>query len=143
MSSNAAFSILLIEDDDVAAEAVVRGLRKHSFEFPIVVAEDGREALDILRGTHATEHIEKPYLALLDLNMPRMSGTEFLQQLRIDPQLHATVVFVLTTSGAETDRARAYRHTIAGYIVKSAVGPQCSKLARFLTEYQATVLLPS
>jgi CheY-like chemotaxis protein len=142
MSSNPELSILLIEDDDVAAEAVVRGLRKHSISYPIVVAEDGREALDILRGTHATQKIEKPYLALLDLNMPRMSGTEFLQELRVDPQLHATVVFVLTTSGADKDRARAYQHNVAGYMVKSALGPQCSRLAKFLCEYQATVLLP-
>jgi len=143
MTAGSNLSILLIDDDDVAAEAVVRGLRKHKIAYPIVVAEDGLEALQILRGTHATEQIAKPYLALLDLNMPRMSGIEFLQELRTDPALHQTVVFVLTTSGADTDRARAYQHNIAGYMVKSAIGPQCARLASFLTEYQASVLLPS
>jgi hypothetical protein len=53
------------------------------------------------------------------------------------------VVFVLTTSDAETDRARAYRENVAGYIVKSAIGPQFSGLARFLTEYRNAVHLPT
>jgi CheY-like chemotaxis protein len=136
------FSILLIDDDDVAAEAVVRGLRKQNLQFPIVTAEDGSVALEILRGTHASRRITKPYLALLDLNMPRMNGSEFLRELRADPELRDTLVFVLTTSGNEADRARAYQFNIAGYMVKSGVGPQCSRLARFLTEYHSTVLLP-
>jgi CheY-like chemotaxis protein len=135
------FSVLLVDDDDVAAEAVVRGLRKHSMHCPIVIAEDGSAALQILRGSHART-ISKPYIVLLDLNMPRMNGIEFLRELRLDIALKGTVVFVLTTSGAEADRARAYDQNIAGYMVKSAVGPQFSGLARFLTEYRSTVLFP-
>jgi CheY-like chemotaxis protein len=132
-------SLLLVEDDDVAAEAVTRGLRKHASDCPVVPAEDGVAALQILRGTHGARWIAKPYLVLLDLNMPRMNGFEFLRELRADKELSGTVVFVLTTSGAEPDRARAFREHIAGYMVKSAVGPQCSGLARFLTEYRAAV----
>jgi CheY-like chemotaxis protein len=75
--------------------------------------------------------------------MPLMNGFEFLAALRADPALRDTVVFVLTTSNAETDRARAYHENIAGYIVKSATGPQFSGLARFLTEYHRAVQLPS
>lgn len=139
MTPDPAYSVLLVEDDDVAAEAVVRGLRKHGLVCNVVIAEDGLTALQILRGTHV-RRIHKPFLALVDLNMPRMSGIEFLQELRADAALCGTVVFVLTTSGAESDRVRAYRHGIAGYIVKAAVGPQFRGLARFLTEYQAAVL---
>jgi CheY-like chemotaxis protein len=134
------FSILLVDDDDVAAEAVVRGLRKHAMECPIVVAEDGIVALQILRGTH-TRKIVKPYIILLDLNMPRMNGLEFLRELRHDAALKGSVVFVLTTSGATADRARAYEHSIAGYMVKSAVGPKFAALARLLIEYRAIVLM--
>ena len=72
------FSILLIDDDDVAAEAVVRGLRKQ-WPGPIVIAEDGLVALQILRVHSTVRRIDKPYVALLDLNMPRMSGFEFLR----------------------------------------------------------------
>jgi CheY-like chemotaxis protein len=139
MNKPADFSLLLVDDDDVAAEAVVRGLRKHSMECSIVIAEDGKTALQILRGTHDRK-ISQPLLVLLDLNMPRMNGIEFLKELRGDTALKATVVFVLTTSGADADRARAYDQCIAGYMVKSGVGPQFKGLERLLTEYRSTVL---
>lgn len=135
-------SLLLVEDDDVAAEAVVRGLRKHASDCPVVPAEDGAAALHILRGEDEGHRIVKPYLVLLDLNMPRMNGFEFLRALRADDELRNTVVFVLTTSGADSDRARAYREHIAGYMVKSEVGPQFGGLARFLTEYRAAIRFP-
>jgi CheY-like chemotaxis protein len=142
MASAAAYSLLVVDDDDVATEAVVRGMRKHGMDCPIVAAEDGFAALQILRGRHPTRQIAKPYLVLLDLNMPRMNGIEFLRELRSDGNLRGTVVFVLTTSGSDADRGRAYRENIAGYMVKSGLGPQLSGLARFLTEYRATVLPP-
>ena len=142
MISALPFSLLLVDDDDVAAEAVVRGLRKHALLCPIVVAEDGFIALEILRGHRAAQRIVKPYVVLLDLNMPRMNGFEFLRALRADTALRATLVFVLSTSGSDDDRARAYYENIAGYMVKSALGPQLKGLARFLTEYRSAILLP-
>jgi CheY-like chemotaxis protein len=142
MTSAPALTLLVVDDDDVAAEAVVRGMRKHALDCPIVIAEDGMAALQILRGQHPTRQIAKPYLVLLDLNMPRMNGLEFLRELRSDGQLRGTVVFVLTTSGSDADRARAYQEFIAGYMVKSGLGPQLSGLARFLTEYRSSVLFP-
>lgn len=141
MTSAPALTLLVVDDDDVAAEAVVRGMRKHGLDCPIVIAEDGMAALEILRGKHATSQIAKPYLVLLDLNMPRMNGMEFLRELRSDGQLRGTVVFILTTSGSDADRARAYQECVAGYLVKSGLGPQLSGLARFLTEYRTSVLL--
>lgn len=143
MTSAPPLNLLLVEDDDVAAEAVIRGLHRHAMDCPVIAAEDGKAALQILRGNHSARRIEKPYLVLLDLNMPGMNGFEFLEALRADTALRDTVVFVLTTSSAETDRARAYRENIAGYIVKSATGPQFSGLARFLTEYRLAVQLPT
>jgi CheY-like chemotaxis protein len=142
VTNSARLSLLLVEDDDVAAEAVIRGLRKHGGDFAVVPAEDGVAALQILRGKDAAHPIAKPYVVLLDLNMPGMNGFEFLRELRADVELGGTVVFVLTTSGAEPDRARAYREHIAGYMLKSAVGPQFSGLARFLTEYRAAIQFP-
>ena len=142
MANAPPLNLLLVEDDDVAAEAVVRGLQKHAMDCPVIPAEDGIAALQILRGKHGARQIARPYLVLLDLNMPRMNGFEFLRELRADNELRGTVVFVLTTSGAETDRARAYKESIAGYMVKSAIGPQFSGLARFLTEYRWAVQLP-
>ncbi len=137
-----AMSILLVEDDDVAAEAVVRSLRKYAVNSPIVHAQDGQEALDILRDQHPEHKIAKPYLVLLDLNMPRMDGFEFMQEVRADNRLSESVIFVLTTSDNELDRSRAYRENIAGYMIKSAVGPQFSKLASLLENYREAVKLP-
>ena len=142
MNNPAKVNILLVDDDDVAAEAVVRSLRKHTVDFPITLARDGIEALEILRRIHADLSIEKPYLILLDLNMPRMNGFEFLQEVRGDKQLHDSIVFILSTSDADSDKARAYQENIAGYMVKSTVGPQFSKLAALLDNYRSTVALP-
>lgn len=143
MSNEQKVNILLVDDDDVSAESVVRSLRKNAVDFPITLARDGIEALEILRSTHTHLSIEKPYLILLDLNMPRMNGFEFLHEVRGDKNLHASVIFVLTTSDAESDRERAYKDNIAGYMVKSAVGPQFSKLASLLESYRSTVSLPN
>ena len=137
-----ALSILLIEDDDVAAESVKRSLNKMGVPFPVVWAEDGLIALAVLRGQDPERHIQRPLVILLDLNMPRMNGFEFLQQLRADPALQDEVVFVLTTSDADADRTRAYHEQIAGYMVKSAVGPQFFKLAQLLLSYASAVKLP-
>lgn len=135
-------TILLVEDDDVAAESVVRSLQKHGCNYPVVWAEDGQIALDILRDKDADRVVPRPRVILLDLNMPRMNGFEFLQQIRSDPELRGDVVFILTTSNADSDRTRAYHECIAGYMVKSAVGPQFVKLVSLLNSYQDAVRLP-
>lgn len=134
--------ILLIDDDDVAVEAVVRGMKKNDVKFPITVAEDGLVALDIMRGTHPTKQLAHPYVVLLDLNMPNMDGFEFLHTIRHDETLKTTIVFVLTTSSSDADTFKAYNENIAGYMVKSCVGPQFSKLFKLLEDYAKTVKLP-
>ena len=74
--------------------------------------------------------------------MPRMNGFEFLNELRSDPLLKETVVFVLTTSNNDADRNKAYNENIAGYMVKSAVGPQFQKLALLLEHFSQAVVFP-
>jgi CheY-like chemotaxis protein len=136
-------NILLVEDDDVAAEAIQRSMRKAQIPLPLVVAEDGKVALDILRGKHPDKKIETPVIVLLDINMPRMNGFEFLDALRADPKLKPTVVFMLTTSSSDSDRAKAYNSNIAGYMVKDAVGEHFKQLFKLLESYCSTVLLPA
>ncbi len=142
MTAPAQANLLLVEDDDVAAEAVVRGLRKHGLDWPVVVAGDGAAALAILRGTHPALRLAAPRVMLLDLNLPGMNGYELLQELRTDAELRPTVVFVLTASSAAADVERAYRECVAGYLVKSNLGPQLQGLARFLAEYGRISALP-
>jgi CheY-like chemotaxis protein len=134
-------SVLLVEDDDVDAEAVLRSIRRSQVPVEVVWVEDGVEALDVLRGQHAYLTLARPVIVLLDLNMPRMDGFEFLHALRSDPALHDLVVFVLSSSSADADRTRAYHQNIAGYLVKSAVGPQFGRLARMLLSYHSAVTL--
>ncbi|MDH5229775.1 MAG: response regulator [Gammaproteobacteria bacterium] len=142
MSNNRELNILLVEDDDVACEAIIRSFAKHNIPFPLIIAHDGLEALQILRDQNPKEKIEDPLIILLDLNMPRMNGFEFLQELRADSNLSSLVVFVLTTSNDDSDRTRAYAEQIAGYMVKSMVGPHFRKLADLLLSYRQTISFP-
>lgn len=108
-------TILLVEDDEVDVMNVRRSFKKNNIANPLHVASDGIEALAMLRaGTLPRER----RLVLLDLNMPRMSGIEFLRELRADPDLRSTPVVVLTTSNEERDRIEAYDLNVAGYILK-------------------------
>lgn len=142
MTNCDALTVLLIDDDDVACESVSRAFKKYDIPFPIVMAHDGIEGLEILRGEHSSKSLKGPFVILLDLNMPRMNGFEFLQEVRSDPKLTQCVIFVLTTSSDDSDRSKAYAEHVAGYMVKSAVGPQFSRLASLLTGYNSSVILP-
>jgi len=108
--------ILLVEDDRVDVMTVQRALSKNDVSNPLFVARTGLEALAMLRGDGMPK-IE-PALILLDLNLPKMSGIEFLKELRADPALHALPVIVLTSSNEPRDRAAAYEYEVEDYIVK-------------------------
>ncbi len=86
--------------------------------------------------------VPRPHLILLDLNMPRMGGLEFIKTLREDRSLCDSVVFVLTTSKSDEDLSAAYRSHVAGYIVKSEIGDSFSSLVQMLDAYWQIVELP-
>ena len=134
--------ILLVEDDEIDAMAVTRALREYRAANPISVAKDGMEAFDYLRGENGKPRVSRPNLVLLDINMPRMNGLEFLEALRNDEYLSDTVVFVLTTSNQEEDITEAYRNNIAGYMTKQNAGRDFVSLFRMLNEYWSIVILP-
>jgi CheY-like chemotaxis protein len=139
---NTKCNLLIVEDDDVAAESIQRSLAKAGLPFTAIIAGDGLEALHILRGQHPTKKVINPLIVLLDLNMPIMDGFEFLQAIRNDQALRSVVVFVLTTSSSDLDRAKAYNENIAGYMVKNNVGAHFSKLFELLSDYVEAVELP-
>lgn len=136
--------ILLVEDDDVDAEAVVRAFKKARLDYPFTIVTNGLEALKVLR----SEDIElasipnRPHIILLDLNMPRMNGIEFLQELRNDEQLKNSIVFVLTTSNRDEDKVAAYDQQVAGYILKTRAGRDFSDMVTLLKCYGAIVEFP-
>lgn len=131
-------SILLVEDDDIDAMGIERALKKLRLANPYFRARDGIEGLTILKN----QEVGRPFIILLDLNMPRMNGLEMLTELRKDPKLTDSVVFVLTTSNDDQDKAAAYKEHIAGYIVKSRLDSDFTELLQLLDHYWRLVELP-
>ncbi|MEM9490599.1 MAG: response regulator [Myxococcota bacterium] len=134
--------ILLVDDDDVDVMAVKRAFRKHRIANPITVARDGIEALAMLREEDGYPSVPRPFIILLDINMPRMNGLQFLEELRGDPAIEDSVIFVLTTSRHDEDRIAAYKRHVAGYIVKTDIGNGFMKLVEMLDSYWRVVELP-
>lgn len=135
-------TILVVDDDVVDVMAIRRALKKRSCQAPVREAHDGVEALDLLRGSRQKEGIPEPWLILLDLNMPRMNGLEFLREIRRDPELCQAVVFVLTTSNREEDRLQAYRESIAGFIEKAKVADEFWRVMDLIDNYARVVAFP-
>jgi CheY-like chemotaxis protein len=135
-------TILLIDDDTVDVTAIRRSFWQLKIANPLIVARNGLEALDILRGNNNHEKLATPYLILLDLNMPRMGGIEFLDILRRDPGLRRSLVFVMTTSAADEDRERAYEKNIAGYVRKPIAGEGFTPAICALESYWRAIEFP-
>jgi CheY-like chemotaxis protein len=135
------FHILLVEDDDVDAEVVIRALRRQQIINPVTIVQNGLDALSLLRG-EGGKRLPRPFIILLDINMPRMNGIEFLQILRQDPLLRRSIVFVLTTSDSDEDKLAAYNEQIAGYLLKAKAGEDFMNVIQLLNSYQSTVEFP-
>jgi CheY-like chemotaxis protein len=132
-------NILLVEDDEVDVMNVRRAFQQNHIMNPLIVASDGVEALTMLRsGRVPTER----RLILLDLNMPRMNGIEFLRELRGDPTLHVAPVVVLTTSDDDRDKIEAYNLHVAGYLLKPVTFSNFCDLMVRLDKYWMLVELP-
>jgi CheY-like chemotaxis protein len=106
-------NILFIEDDAIEVMKLQRTVTKLKMRHHIREANNGEEALEILYST-----VELPEIILLDLNMPRINGIEFLQILKEDEKLKYIPTIILTTSENRTDLLECYRIGIAGYIIK-------------------------
>ena len=111
-------NILLVEDDEVDIMNVQRAFKKNKISNPLFVVNNGLEALDVLLGRDPKAEIPFPGIILLDINMPKMGGIEFLVELRKQPNIKSISVFVMTTSNEECDKVAAYNLNVAGYILK-------------------------
>src|SRR5678816_2837135 len=137
--SDRVLNILLVEDDEVDVMNVRRAFERNNVSNPLFVAGNGLEALEVLRGN---EMPKERRLVLLDLNMPKMNGIEFLRELRADPDLKTTSVVVLTTSNEDRDRIEAYKLNVAGYLLKPVTFPSFVDLMAALNKYWTLVELP-
>jgi CheY-like chemotaxis protein len=132
-------NILLVEDDEVDVMNVRRAFQKNNIANPLYVAGDGEEALAKLRGGEVPTGRR---IVLLDLNMPRMNGIEFLRELRADPELQRTTVVVLTTSSDERDKIDAYNLNVAGYLLKPVTFSNFCEVMATLNKYWTLVEMP-
>ena len=137
-------NVLLVEDDEVDIMNVKRAFKRNNITNPLFVAGNGLEALQMLRGA-TPEALNLPHrrrIVLLDINMPKMNGIEFLQELRNDPDLRSTPVVVLTTSDEDQDRVEAYRLNVAGYILKPVTFTNFAEVMAALNKYWALCEMP-
>jgi CheY-like chemotaxis protein len=132
------FLILLAEDEPADAHLLRLALIEGRVEADLEHVADGREALEYLRQQgHRFAHARRPDLILLDLNMPRMDGREFLAAVKEDGALCDIPVVVLSTSEVERDVVAAYRLGAAGYLAKSPDVTEFTEEIRQLTAYWA------
>src|SRR4051812_16972644 len=116
LSSGKPLHIILIEDDEIDAEAIERAFHVLDVAVKTTRFVDGRMAIDALRSAWGSQLQNEPHVLLLDLNMPRMNGLSFLDELRKEPVLRRSIVFALTGSDLDEDKAAAYDRRVAGYL---------------------------
>jgi CheY-like chemotaxis protein len=124
-------SILLVEDDMVDMMSVKRALKDINVTNPLYHVENGVEALEYLRN----KENPKPTIILLDLNMPKMGGIEFLSIMKKDDSIRRIPVIILTTSRAEYDKVRSYDLGVAGYMIKPVDYQQFMEVIRAMCMY--------
>ncbi len=135
-------NILLVEDDDGDAKALQRAFQKARIANSIQRAVDGIEALDMLKGVNGKTKPPSPGILLVDLNMPRMNGIQFVKALRQDKDLRRSIVFILTTSTLDEDKVGAYDLNVAGYIAKANAAGDFLDLIALMDLYGRIVTLP-
>ena len=128
MTPQREISILLVEDNDFDVRRIERAISKIGVDLPLFRAMDGQDALEMLRGGV----VARPLVILLDINMPRMNGIEFLRELRHDPAFSTLPVHVITTSDYYRDISAVYEHGVSGYYVKPATGQEMTEITRYL-----------
>jgi CheY-like chemotaxis protein len=131
--------ILLIEDDDVDVMTVKRAIRDLKVTNQLVSIGDGEEAIEYLR----TENTTKPCIILLDLNMPKMDGAEFLKIVKADKALKNIPIVILTTSNSDRDVIESFERGAAGYMVKSVDYEKFVETIRAIDQYWTLSKLPS
>lgn len=136
-------NILLVEDDEVDVMNVLRAFKKNNITNPLYMAANGLEALVMLRGNGKPPVIPPDRrLVLLDINMPKMNGLEFLRELRADPQLKPIPVIILTTSNEDRDKVEAYNLNVAGYILKPVAFSSFVEAVATLNKYWTLSEIP-
>ena len=136
MADGKAVNILLVEDDEIDVRAFLWTFEQLKIANPVTVAKDGVEGWEKLKS------LPRPYLIVMDINMPRMNGLELLKKIRDSQECRDSIVFVLTTSTDEQDKFDAYNLNVAGYMVKSDMGTSFNRAISMVENYWKVVELP-
>lgn len=139
------FTVLLVEDEPADAELVKIAFREGRLMVDLHHVFDGVEALEYLRSTQGSANAgpnapPRPDIILLDLNMPRLNGREFLNTVKADPELAVIPVVVLTTSDVERDVMESYEQGAAGYVVKPVDVEEFIRAIQGVEQYWVTVV---
>ena len=140
MNQTNKLKVLLVEDEPADAHLVRLAFDEGQVPVELHHVPDGVEAFAFLRHQGVYADAPKPDLILLDLNMPRMDGRQFLKKIKLDAALHSLPVVVLTTSDAERDLLDSYQHFAAGFIVKPVDVEDFIKLAGGIGDYWANIV---
>jgi CheY-like chemotaxis protein len=132
-------SLLIVEDDDVDYKLLMRSFAQRKIANVTVRAKDGLDAWEKIK----SGEIQKPFIVLLDLNMPRMNGKELLTEIRNDSDHMDTVVFLMTTSTDKNDIKESFSKHAAGYFLKDNVQGSIDKMVEVIDGYWQIVVLPS
>jgi CheY-like chemotaxis protein len=132
--------ILLVEDDPGDVLMTREAFEYHKIRNSLHVVSDGVEALRFLRGEAAYEHMPRPGLILLDLNLPKKDGREVLAEIKAEPSLRSIPVVVLTTSEAEEDILRSYDLHANAYVTKPVDFERFVEVIRQIDEFFVTVV---
>jgi CheY-like chemotaxis protein len=136
------FSLLVVDDDDVDVMNVKRALKKNDLSLPIDRAANGLEALEFLNQKFEAHGTVDKLVILLDLNMPKMNGIEFLRAMRSDQRFRVVPVIILTTSDQQKDLEAAYDLNVAGYIVKPVEFQNFVEAMKIVNGYWSLCTMP-
>ena len=131
-------SVMLVEDDNVDVMTVKRAFKDLNIKNQLIIAPNGEEALEYLKNNDNS----KPCIILLDLNMPKMNGLEFLRTIKTDENLKKIPVIVLTTSSQEEDVVESFNFGVAGYIVKSVDYIEFTQAIKTINSYWTLSKVP-
>ena len=138
MGDGAPIKVLIVEDNPGDVELAKEALRETSLTLDLHVAEDGAEALDFLR--NEPPDVPRTDLVLLDLNMPKVSGHEVLEEMKNDPDLRLIPVVVFTSSSAREDIEAAYDRYANCYITKPGDLDDLVDVVRAIEAFWLTVV---
>lgn len=131
-------TLFVVEDDDIDYMMIQRTMKHLHVANQLVRAVDGQDALDKLN----SQQVNSPFVMLLDLKMPKVSGLELLIKLRQTPTLRDTIVFVLSSSDDEQDIQASYQQNVAGYFVKNEIDSEFADILTLLHGFWRTAHIP-